>query len=101
GDDRGHRHDVAEHGHQRSELGAPDRVERDEDGLDELVHFFLSSILTCAPSASPRTELYGPVITWSPGLRPDSTSKYLSPATPILIGTNSARVSRTTKTPST
>ena len=38
----------------------------------------------------PRTELYGPVITWSPALRPDSTSKYLSPAMPILIGTNSA-----------
>ena len=48
----------------------------------------------------PRTELYGPVITWSPALSPDSTSKYLSPAIPILIGTNSALPSRTAKTPS-
>ena len=62
--------------------------------------FGLLSTFTRSPSAMPRTELYGPVITWSPALRPDSTSKYLSPAMPILIGTNSALPSRTTKTPS-
>src|SRR3954453_21864698 len=38
---------------------------------------------TRSPSAMPRTELYGPVITWSPGLIPEVTSKYLSPAIPI------------------
>jgi hypothetical protein len=37
-DDRGHRDDVAEHRHQRPELGRPDCRERDEGGFDELVH---------------------------------------------------------------
>src|SRR5256885_14881318 len=63
--------------------------------------FFALSTFTRSPSAMPRTELYGPVITWSPGLIPEATSKYLSPAIPILIGMNSARPSRITNTPST
>ena len=38
----------------------------------ELSYFgFVVSTLTGSPSAMPRTELYGPVITWSPALRPD------------------------------
>src|SRR5438874_8873860 len=60
----------------------------------------LLSTFTVSPSAMPRTELYGPVITCSPSFSPYSTSKYLSPAIPILIGTNSARLSRIRKTPS-
>src|SRR5438876_2427369 len=58
------------------------------------------SIFTASPSLSDRTELYGPVMTISPGFRPERSSKYLSPAMPILIGTNSARLLRKTKTPS-
>ena len=60
----------------------------------------IASILTGAPSASSRTEANGPTITWSPGLSPDSTSKYFSPAIPVLTGMNSALFSRTTNTPS-
>ena len=49
--------------------------------------------LTAAPSASARTEANGPVMTASPSLRPDSTSKYFSPAMPVLIGMNTALLS--------
>src|SRR5205823_13134357 len=105
GNNRGDGHDVAEHRHERPEFGRPDRREGDFGGLEKLAHFWfcLLSILTGSPSAILRTELYGPVITWSPGLRPETTSKYLSPAIPILIGTNSTFfcLSRTTNTPST
>jgi hypothetical protein len=59
-----------------------------------------ASIFTADPSASSRTELNGPTITRSPSFRPDSTSKYFSPAMPVFTATNSARLSRTTKTPS-
>src|SRR4029079_9083563 len=86
--------------------GPPDRGQRDFGGLEELVHFLscLLSIFTASPSAMLRTELYGPVITWSPGLSPERISKYLSPAIPILIGMNStvfALSPRMTNTPST
>ena len=37
-DDRRHRDDVAEDGQQRPQLVRPDRLERDADGLEELVH---------------------------------------------------------------
>ena len=46
GDDRRHRHDVAEHGHERPQLGGPDRVERDARRLEELVHFFSGALLS-------------------------------------------------------
>src|SRR5262249_30035451 len=88
--------------HERPQLGGPDRVERDARRLEELVHLpgFLLSTRTRSPSPMPRTELYGPVMTSSPAFRPSSTSKYLSPATPILIGRNSAWLLRRTNTPS-
>ena len=60
-----------------------------------------ASTFTASPSrhAAHRVERTGD----RPGRRPsgrDSTSKYLSPAMPILTGTNSALPSRTTNTPS-
>src|SRR5437870_4048485 len=52
----------------------------------------LVSTFTRSPSTMLRTELYGPVITWSPPFKPERTSKCLSPAIPVLIGTSSTRV---------
>src|SRR5204862_132883 len=86
-----------------------DRGERDLRRLEDLVHCLASCFLSCllsifteSPSAMLRTELYGPVTTCSPGFSPASSSKYLSPAMPILIGTNSTALSlsRNTNTPS-
>ena len=52
------------------------------------VRSFGSSGFTMSPSFKSRTELNGPVMTSSPALRPFSTSKYLSPAMPVLTGMN-------------
>jgi hypothetical protein len=38
GDDRRHRDDVTEHRHERSELVRPDRLQRDDDRLKDLMH---------------------------------------------------------------
>src|SRR2546430_12421140 len=46
------RDDVAEHRHQRSKLGAPDRGDRDAGGLENLVHFLMVSTVTGSPSRS-------------------------------------------------
>ena len=107
GNDRGHGHDVAEHRQERAELVRPDRLKRDRRRLEEIGHFAVGpvargacSILTAAPSASVRTDANGPTITLSPSFRPLVTSKYFSPAMPVLIGSNTALPSRTTKTPS-
>ena len=48
--------------------------------------------LTAAPSASSRTDANGPVMTASPSFRPDRTSKYFSPAMPVLTGMNTRLV---------
>ena len=82
-------------------------------GVDELLHArrpwsgqsgqvrsFGSSGFTASPSFKSRTELKGPVMTSSPALRPFSTSKYLSPAMPVLTGMNVALASLIRKTPS-
>ena len=99
GDDRGHRHDVAEHHHERPQLVGPDGAERELDGVEDLSHArslnatgcrrrlqaladgrrpksadyflsFFSSGFTGSPSFRLRTELKGPVMTCSPGLQP-------------------------------
>src|SRR4030095_34475 len=107
GDDRRDRHDVSEHGQKRSQLVRPDRAQRDHRRLVELVHFagFDSAagavlIFTAAPSAIDRTDENGPVITASPSFSPDKTSKYFSPAIPVLIGLKTALLFWTMNTPS-
>ena len=57
-------------------------------------------VLTAAPSASARTDANGPVMTASPSLRPDRTSKYFSPAMPVFTGVNTALLFWTVNTPS-
>src|SRR5438093_531774 len=102
GDDRRHGDDVPVLGHERPQLAGPDRVERDHRRFVVLVHLvcvFVSALIA-SPSLRLRTELYGPVMTESPTFNPLRTSKYLSPAMPILIGTNSAFPLRTANTPS-
>ena len=98
-DDRRHRDDVAQHGHERAQLAGPDGRQRERIGVEELLHArrpgvrsvgqvrsFGSSGLTMSPSFRSRTELNGPVMTLSPSFSPLSTSKYLSPAMPVLTG---------------
>ena len=102
-DDRRHRDDVAEHGHERSQLVRPDRAQRDARRFEELDIGITSvgrSVRESPPRPSPprrrrssRTELNGPTMTWSPTLAPDSTSKYFSPAMPVLTGVNIALLS--------
>ena len=71
-DDRGDRHDVAQHRHERSQLVGPDGLQRDQDGVEDLVHLLVVGrlrfrlfccTLTSPPSESSRTELNGPVMT--------------------------------------
>src|SRR6185436_6615133 len=111
---RRHRHDVPEHGHERTKLVRPDRVERDENRLPDLVHAYCvvvreardaRDVLFCcrrtpSPSANSRTDANGPVITWSPAFSPSVTSKNCSPATPVLSGVNTALPSWKRNTPS-
>src|SRR5262249_22475589 len=110
-DDGSDRHDVPEHGQERSQLVLPDRAQRDAGGFQELVHpayFFTTpdvlpgaaSIFIGAPSRGSRTELNGPTMTWSPAFTPERPSKYFSPAMPVLIGANTALLSFAMKTPS-
>ena len=80
-DDRRDRHDVAQHRHERSQLVGPDGLQRDQDGVEDLVHLLgvepvaiapslFCCTLTSPPSESSRTESNGPVMTWSPAFRP-------------------------------
>ena len=88
GDDRRHRDDVAEHGHQRSQLRRP-RSPASAMPADSRILFMIGSggaggrsltLPACCRRVSivhrdrrrrmPRTELYGPVTTSSPGFRP-------------------------------
>src|SRR4029078_4683679 len=91
----------------RSQLVRPDRAERDHRRFAELVHFarFASVaraglICPSAASAIDRTDENGPVMTASPSFRPLRTSKYFSPAIPVVTGTNCALLFWTRKTPS-
>ena len=100
GDDRRHRHDVAEHRQERAELVRPDRLQRDAAPIRGTGASALSAswrgagqpptVFTASPSFRPRTDANGPVMTSSPSFRPSSTSKYFSPAMPVLTGVKTA-----------
>src|SRR5262249_1440 len=105
-DDRRDGHDVAEHRHERTKFVRPNGAKRAVDRFEDLVHDAGGGVTTglygvarrdgrellfcCSrtpsPSASSRTEANGPVITWSPDFSPSVTSKYCSPAIPVLSG---------------